>query len=160
MRKNYNMKKTISIKRFLSELGGDFSEHIKDRLLELELRCVLTRKEKNNVLDLKHVEHTKYPCSSENSSKCEKEYAYAEFIVEDDKLYFADKCLENEKVMESPIVNSIYNSLNTENKIFEDDIIGKELNDSNIDYVVDNLLSVCPNVSKRYLEVLEQMSSY
>ncbi len=157
LRKNYNMKKTISTKRFISELGQNFSEHIKARLLELELRCVLTRKEESNILDLKHVEHTKYPCPS---SECEKEYAYAEFIVEEDELYFTNQCLEGDKVMQSPIVNTIYNSLTTENKIFENGASGKKIDDSNIDYVVDSLLSVCPDVSKRYMEVLKQMSSY
>ncbi|WP_035288901.1 hypothetical protein [Clostridium sp. KNHs214] len=157
MRKNYNMKKTISTKRFISELGQNFSEHIKARLLELELRCVLTRKEESNILDLKHVEHTKYPCSS---PECEKEYVYAQFIVEEDELYFSNQCLENDKVMQSPIVNTVYNTLTTENKIFDNGSSGKKIDDSNIDYVVDSLLSVCPDVSKRYMEVLQQMSSY
>ena len=44
MKKNYKMKKTISMKMFVSELGENFSDHMKEKLLELDIRCVLTRK--------------------------------------------------------------------------------------------------------------------
>ena len=64
MKKNYKMKKTISLKMFIAEFGENFSDHMKKRLLELEVRCVLTRKEDSNKLDLKHVEHTQHEYDS------------------------------------------------------------------------------------------------
>ena len=48
MKKNYNMKKTIAMKGFISEFGEVLSEKMKKRLLELEIRTVLTRKEYRN----------------------------------------------------------------------------------------------------------------
>ena len=73
VKKNHKMKRTISIKQFNTEFGEDFSKHMKQRLLELGKRCILTRTE-SNILDLKHIEHTKYDCADgDNSSK--KEYS-------------------------------------------------------------------------------------
>lgn len=161
MKKNYKMKKTISIKMFIEELGKDFSEHMKNRLLELEVRCVLTRRQEN-ILDLKHVEHTQYNCdlnSEDGSNSEEKEYVYGQFIVIDDVLYFSDKCVENSSVMQSPIVTSIFNDLDGDVMIFDEDIKGKKIDDSNIDYVIDSILSVCPEVSQSYLDIVKGMLS-
>lgn len=162
MKKNYKMKKTISVKMFIAELGESFSEHMKKRLLELEVRCVLTRRQEN-ILDLKHVEHTQYNCdlnSEDNSGTEEKEYVYGQFIVIDDVLYFSDKCVENNSVMQSPIVNTIFNSLSGEVMVFDEDIKGKKIDDSNIDYVIDSILSVCPEVSQSYIDIVKGMLSH
>jgi hypothetical protein len=156
------MKKTISLKMFIAELGESFSEHMKKRLLELEVRCVLTRRQEN-ILDLKHVEHTQYSCdlnSEDDSSAEEKEYVYGQFIVIDDVLYFSDKCVENNSVMQSPIVNTIFNSLSSEVMVFDEDIKGKKIDDGNIDYVIDSILSVCPEVSQSYIDIVKGMLSH
>ncbi len=158
MRKNYKIKKTISVKQFISEFGENFSEHMKERLLDLEVRCVLTRKEEDNTLDLKHVEHTKYDCPSGNSSK-EKEYVYGEFTAVEGILYFSEKCAENDDVMVSPITNVIFNSLNSEDMIIDENTNAKKVDDTNIDFIIDSILSVCPEVSQRYLDIVREMTS-
>lgn len=163
MKKNYRMQKTISMKRFISELGEDFSEHIKKRLLELEVRCVLTRKEDNYRLDIKHVEHTKYDCtcnSEHGLNTCKKEYVYGQFMVSEGVLYFSESCTESDVVMQSPIVNTIYSSLSDENMICDEDINEKKVDDSNIDYVIDSILTVCPEVSQRYKDIMKDMLSH
>ncbi|NMM63850.1 hypothetical protein HBE96_14425 [Clostridium sp. P21] len=157
MRKNYKIKKTISVKHFISEFGENFSEHMKERLLDLEVRCVLTRKEEENILDIKHVEHTKYDCPSGKGSK---EYAYGEFTVIDGTLYFSEKCLENDDVMQSPITDVIYNSLSSTDMISDENNSLKKVDDSNIDSVIDSILSVCPDVSQRYLDIVKEMTSH
>lgn len=171
MKKNYRMQKTISMKRFISELGEDFSDHIKKRLLELEVRCVLTRKEVDYIVDIKHVEHTKYNCSCNSQSDpnaCKKEYVYGQFIVIEGALYFSQNCTESDGIMQSPIVNTIYNSLSDEDMICNQDIedtediqniSGKKVDDSNIDYIIDSILTVCPQVSQRYMDIMEGMIS-
>ncbi|MCY6369336.1 hypothetical protein [Clostridium ganghwense] len=156
MKRNYKIKKTISIKRFISEFGENFSEHTKKKLLDLEVRCVLTRKEDNYRLDLKHVEHTHYDC---NSSTCQKEYAYGQLVVIDGTLYFSEVCTESTEVMQSPIVSTIYNSLNSEDMVCDSDINSKKIDDDNIDYVIDNILTVCPEVSQKYLDITQGMIS-
>ncbi|MCY6484167.1 hypothetical protein OW763_07340 [Clostridium aestuarii] len=156
MKKNYKMKKTISVKRFISDLGEEFSENMKKRLLELEVRCVLTRKEDKCKLDLKHVEHTQY----EDGSKAPKEYVYGQFIVNEGILYFSDRCTESDKVMQSPIVSDIYASLNNEDMISDEECNAKKIDDSNIDYVIDTILTVCPEVSQKYLDIVKEMTSY
>jgi hypothetical protein len=147
LKKNYNMKKTISMKKFIAELGENFSDHMKKRLLELEVRCVLTRKEENNILDIKHVEHTKQD---------DKEYVFGQFIVVEGVLYFSENHMEDKEVMPSPIVTTIYNSLNSESMTFEDGNTGKIVDDSNIDYILDEILSVCPPVSQAYLDIMSK----
>lgn len=162
VKKNYKMKKTISMKMFIAELGKNFSKHMKERLLELEVRCVLTRKQEN-ILDLKHVEHTQYNCnlnSGDILSIQKKEYAYGQFIVIDDALYFSDKCLESDSVMQSPIVNTIFNSLKGEVMYFDEDIKAKKIDDSNIDYIINSILSVCPQVSQSYIDIVKSMLSH
>lgn len=156
LKNNYNRKNTISVKMFISEFGENFSKHLKKRLMELEVRCLLTRKEFPYLLDLKHVEHLKYQCNSED---CQKEYAYAQFAVIDGELYFSESCLENDKIMQSPIVSTIYNSLNSEGMILHEGINLKRIDDSNIDYVLDNILSSCPDVSQSYLDIVKGMVS-
>lgn len=160
MKRNYKMKKTISMKGFISEFGQNFSKHTKKKLLELEVRCVLTRKEDNYRLDLKHVEHTHYDCNSvNNSSTCQKEYAYGQLVVIDEILYFSEICTESAEVMQSPIVSTIYNSLSSEDMISDLGINSKKIDDNNIDYVIDTILTVCPEVSQEYLAITQGMIS-
>lgn len=160
VRKNYKLKKTISVKQFIIEFGENFSEHIKERLLELEIRCVLTRKDDPQRLDLKHVEHTKHNCiTEENSIHREKEYVFAQFIVSDETLYFSEKCREANDLAESEIVSKIYNSLSNEGMIFYEDVNAKKVDESNIDFVIDSILSACPDVSQKYIDIVKDMLS-
>jgi hypothetical protein len=161
VKKNYNLKKTISMKRFISELGEDFSKLMKKRLLDLEIRCVLTRKEDDEFrLDIKHVEHIKYDCDLENPSDSnKKEYVYGQLIVVDGELYFSETCTEGNDIMQSPIVSKLYDSLDSQYITFDTGITAKKLDDSNIDYVVDSLLSVCPEVSEYYKNIVKGMLS-
>ena len=88
-----------------------------------------------------------------------KEYVYGQFLVIDEALYFSDKCIESDLVMQSPIVNTIFNSLSGEVMIFDEDSKGKKVDDSNIDYVIDSILTVCPEVSQSYLDIVKGMLS-
>lgn len=159
-KKNYKLKKTISMKQFISEFGENFSDHVKKRLLELEVRCVLTRETDENRLDLKHVEHTKFDSKCDNPNGSKKEYAYGEFVVIDGLLYFSEKCIENATVMQSPIVSTVYTSLSSDNSMFFGDTALKKVDDTNIDYLIDTMLTVYPEVSQRYIEILKHMSAY
>lgn len=159
MKKNYKMKKTISMKMFIGELGELFSEHMKNKLMELDMRSVLTRKEESNILDLKHVEHIKHECTSnaeDNTSTCQKEYHYGQFLVIDGALYFSESYVENENVAVSPIVSEIYNNLTSETGVTETGVVGKKVDDSNINYVIDTLLTVFPQVSKEYISIMSK----
>lgn len=157
MKKAYRMKRTVSMKQFLTEFGGEFPKHTKQRLLELGSRCVLTRKDESFILDIKHVEHTRYNCSPEGSTAaCLKEYAFGQLIAHEGALYFSENCLENDEIMQVPLVNSIYNSLNSEELMLEGGISGKKLDDDNIDYVIDNILTVCPEVSAEHLAIISR----
>jgi len=147
------------MKRFIVEFGKDFSEHMKKRLLELEVRCVLTRKEDLNRLDLKHVEHIQYDCegmTKDNLNICQKELSYGQLIVIEGVLFYSERSEESDTVMPSPIVPTIYNSLNTENIIVNSDDYAKKIDDSNIDYVMDTILTVCPEVSESYLNIMSK----
>lgn len=151
------MKKTVSMKQFITELGADFSKHVKQRLLELGGRCVLTRKDESFILDLRHVEHTKYDCDSQNNTTAvKKEYAFGQLIVHEGVLYFSECCLENEDIMQASMVSTIYNSLGSEEISLEGDIKGKRIDDENIDYIIDNILTVCPEVSPEHLAIVSR----
>ena len=159
MKKHHRLKKTISIKQFIAEFGEGFSKHMKLRLLELGSRCILTRKDNTYTLDLKHIEHTKYDCASEcgeNLEVCQKEYAYGQLIVNEGILYFSQDCLENDEVMIVPAVSEIYKSLSSEDMYLEEGVEAKKVDDTNIDYVVDGLLKVCPEVSAEHLAIISK----
>lgn len=150
MKKNYKMKRTISLKQFISEFGEDFSDNMKNRLLELG-RCVLVRKEDIFILNLKHVEHTKHLCSASN---LEKEFVYSQFVVIDGVLYLSERCTESAAVVEAPIASAIYSSLSsTGMTTLKEGVNLKKIDDSNIDFVVDSILSVCPEISKEHLDI-------
>jgi hypothetical protein len=156
------MKKTISIRQFIAELGENFSEYIQNKLLELSSRCVLTRKETQNVVDLKHVEHIQHECATtleEDSTSAKKEYSFGQFIVEEGVLYFSEKCAENNNVMQAPAVSGIYNALTTEEVTLEEDRKAKKVDDSNIDFIIDNIIKVCPPVSQAHLDIVQGMIS-
>lgn len=162
MKTNYIKKSTISIKMFISELGENFSANMKKRLLELQPRCILTRKKVNYRLDLKHVEHLQYECTGDmedTSEACKKEYSYGQLQVIDGILYFSEGCCENDQVMPSPIVSTIFNSLDSEGMTVDEDRRLKKVDDSNIDYVVDSILSVCPQVSQAHMDIVKGMVS-
>lgn len=157
MKKNYRIKKTISMKQFISEFGESFSHHMKKRLMDLEVRCVLTRKEDYFRFDLKHVEHIQHGFDMENGlGTGHKEYAYGQLSVIDGILYFSEKCCENADVMEAPIVRDIYESINSEGMINETGINAKKVDDSNIDYIIDSILTVCPQVSQAYMDIMSK----
>lgn len=157
MKKIYRMKRTISMKQFLTEFGGEFSKHMKQRLLELGARCVLTRKEESFILDVRHVEHTKYKCDPQDSAAArQKEYAFGQFIVNEGILYFSESCLENDDIMQASVVSNVYNSLDSEELVLEGDIRGKKVTDENIDYVIDNILTVCPEVSPEHMAIISR----
>nr|WP_246517101.1 hypothetical protein [Clostridium aciditolerans] len=155
------MKKTISMKMFINEFGESFSKHMKKRLLELEVRCVLTRKEDSYRLDIKHVEHTQYAFDNDhNNSTSQKEYVYGQLIVMDGALYYSESCIENDTVMQSPIVAVIYDDLDSEGMILDNDNRAKKIDDNNIDYVIDTMLTVFPDVSQSYLNIIKEMISH
>ncbi|WP_054875570.1 hypothetical protein [Oxobacter pfennigii] len=147
------------MKRFIAELGIDFSEHLKQRMMELELRCVLTRDEDENRVDLKHVEHTYYNCNTNSEGNLDmnqKEYVYGQLVFTDDKLYFSESCTISNDVMQAPIVDVIYSSLNSESIVFNDGTHAKVIDDSNIDYIIDTLLTVFPQVSDEYIAIMSK----
>lgn len=157
MKKVYRMKKTVSMRQFITEFGGAFSKHMKQRLLELGERCVLTRKDESFILDIRHVEHTKYNCNSQDDTAvCLKEYAFGQLIAHEEALHFSENCLENDDIMQVPLVSSIYNYLNSEELVLDGDIKGKKIDDENIDYVIDNILTVCPAVSPEHLAIISR----
>jgi hypothetical protein len=157
LKKIYRLKRTVSMKQFIAEFGAEFSPHLKQRLLELGGRCVLTRKEESFVLDLRHIEHTRYQCSSDEGIPAkQKEYAFGEFIVYEGQLYFSECCLENDDIMQASIVSSIYNSLSSQELLLEGNMRGKLVNDDNIDYVIDSILTVCPEISPEHLAIISR----
>lgn len=159
VKKNYRIKKTISMKQFVSKFGENFSEHMKKRLLELDVRTVLTREDYDNRFDVKHVEHTQYEVkdnSGKDSDVCKKEYVYGQFITVDGALYFSEECSDNPKSVESPVVDNIYKSLNSEDMISYEGNSAKKIDDSNIDYIIDTLLTACPQVSQSYLKIMSK----
>lgn len=160
MRKMYNIKKTLSMNQFITEFGESFSEHLKLRLKDLASRCVLTRKEDNYRLNLKHVEHTTHECAATSDTDAKiknKEYLYGQFVVQEGLLYFSQKCAEINDAVEAPVVNTIYNTLNSD-KIEIDEIEAKLIDDSNIDYIIDTILTVCPPVSQEHLDIVKGMT--
>ena len=159
MKKNYNIKKTISMKQFVVEFGNTFSNHMKNRLLELEVGSVLIRKEETYRLNLKHVEHIKYDASIQENSKAQKEYVYGQLIVIEEILYYAQKCTESNQVMQAPVVAKIYNGLSDDGIISVEGINAKKIDDTNIDFVIDSIIAVFPEVSKEYLNIVKGMLS-
>jgi hypothetical protein len=151
------MKKTVSMKQFLTEFGGDYSKHMKERLLELGKRCVLTRKDESFILDVKHVEHTKYDIDSQECTDVsQKEYAFGQLVAHEGSLYFSESCIENDDVMQSPVVSTIYSLLNSDPLVLDDCAPAKEVNDGNIDYIIDSILAVCPEVSLEHLAIVSR----
>lgn len=157
MKKNYKIKKTISVKQFITEFGEDFSQQMNEKLLELWPRCVLTRDGNSNVLDLKHVEHTMHDCrKGEGSGICQKEYSYGQFIINEDGLYFSEKCAESDTVMQMPAVDTIYDSLGSKEIYLDEGCKAKKIDDSNIDYVTDSILGVCPPMSQAHIDMISK----
>ncbi len=157
MKKNYRLRKTLSIKQFISEFGGDFTDLMKKRIMNLWPRCVLTRDEDKNVLDLKHVEHTKYDCDKVKG-KAKKEFVYGQFLINEGHLYFSKECIEDDKTMKSSMVDTIYDSLSSQDIYYYDegDFIAKKVDDDNIDSVIDNIMRDCPPMSKRHLRIISK----
>ena len=89
----------------------------------------------------------------------QKEYAYAQFIMIEGILYFSEKCTESSEVMQATIVSEIYDSLNSKDMIIEAGINARKIDDSNINYVIDTILTVCPPVTQGYLDIVAGMTS-
>lgn len=157
MKKNYKLKKTISMRQFVSEFGENLSTKMKKRLLELGPRCILNRKEDTNVLDLKHMEHTKHDNScNEGHELQKKEYIYAQFIMKDGAMYFSEKCATGTDAMEAPCVKTIFDTIDGEVIMTEEGINAKRIDDSNIDFVVSNILNICPEVSAEHMAIISK----
>lgn len=158
LRTNNTRKAAVSIKMFIKEFGEDFPEHVKERLMDLEVRGFLTRKDVPYRFDLKHVEHLQYEVNDSESLKmCSKEYSYGQFVVIEGALYFSDKCIESKDVMQCPMVDKIYSELGIDGSIADEAGNLKRITDDNIDFIVDSILSSCPEVSKKYKDILKEM---
>jgi hypothetical protein len=156
MKKNYKMKRTISMKQFIIEFGEGLSKHMKQRLLELGERCILNRRDESHILDLRHVEHIKYECScssEDESSISMKEYAFGQFVVQEGLLYFSQSSVENEDIMQNSTIKGIYDALDKE-EVEIDEIKVKAVDDSNIDFIIDGILNVCPPVSAEHMAII------
>lgn len=153
--RRYNVRRTISMKHFISDFGENFSDHMKQKLMEIEVRCVLAR-QKYNKLQIRHVEHTKYEFSGEDGAVSMKEYAYGELLVVDNILYFCQTINENANIMKSPIVDAIYDSLSGEGMVTDDGVNCKRIDDSNIDFLIDTMLTVFPQVSQSYIDIISR----
>lgn len=158
LRINNRKKRSISVKTFISELGENFSQHVKERLLDLDSRSFLSRKDNYARFDIKHVEHLKYTCtdSKGNLSKNKKEYAYGELEVVEGTLYLSENCDETKEIVQAPGIKEIYDSLDSEGMIKEDRDL-KKLDDSNIDAVIDGIIKICPDVSQKYRDIVKDM---
>lgn len=157
MKKSYKMKKTISIKQFVTEFGEDLSKHMNDKILELWPRCVLTRETNRKIFDIKHVEHTLHDCVEEdNSASAQKEYSYGQFIINDNVLYFSERSLESDTVMQMPVVDTIYDFLSSMEICLDEGYRAKEIDDSNIDYVINSILEVCPAMSQAHIDMISR----
>lgn len=156
MRINNRRKKRISIKTFIEELGENFSEHMKTRLMELDVRTLLTRKDQYNMFDMKHVEHTKHQVM-DGLKSYEKEYVYGQFVVVEGSLYFSNECIEDDGIIKSHVVDEIYNSLSNDDMICFEGKNLKIVNDKNIDYIADTILKACPQVSQKYISIVKGM---
>lgn len=157
MKRNYKMKRTISMKQFLTEFGEGMSKHMKQRLLEIGDRCLLNRRDDSYILDLRHIEHTKYECvcgNGEDATSSKKEYAFGQLIIQDGALYFSRSCVENDDIMQISVVDDIYSSLATDEIIVDETIKAKRIDDTNIDFVADSILKVCPAVSAEHLAII------
>ncbi|MDD3224588.1 MAG: hypothetical protein PHX70_07780 [Clostridium sp.] len=158
MRINNRKKRSISVKTFISELGENFSQHIKERLLDLDSRSFLSRKDNYARFDIKHVEHLQYTCNDAkgNPLKSKKEYVYGELEVIEEVLYLSENCDETKEIIQAPGIKEIYDSLDSEGMVKEDRNL-KRLNDSNIDAVVDGIIKICPDVSQKYMDIVKDM---
>ncbi len=160
MKKNYKLKKTISLRQFVAEFGESLSKQMKERLLELGPRCVLNRKEHTNILDLKHMEHLKHNNTCSESNKLvQKEYIYGQFIMKDGEMYFSEKCAVGTDAVASSCVETIYSTIVGPTILTEAGIGAKKIDDTNIDYVVDSILSECPEVSEEHMAILAKYRS-
>jgi hypothetical protein len=147
------------MKQFITEFGENFSKHMKQRLLELGARCVLIRNEESYCLDIKHIEHIKYNCDSnlqEELTTCKKEYSYGQFIMNKGSIYFSETCSENTDTMQAPVVKMIYDTLDKENLLLDEGANAKKIDDENIDFMIDRILEVCPELSPEHLAILSK----
>ena len=156
MNRSYRIRKTISMRQLVSEFGEKFSKHTKKRLLDLGARCILTRKEESFRLDLMHIEHIKYDCTcnSNNGSGCKKEFAYGQFVIQEGELYFSEKCMDSNDTMQSDVVKKIYDYLDSKDTIIVEGIQAKKVDAEQIDFVIDSIMEVCPELSKEHMAIL------
>ena len=84
---------------------------------------------------------------------------YGQFVVVEGILYFSEKCTESTAATQKSIVKDIYNNLSSEGMIIDSDISSKKVDDSNIDFIVESILKVCPPVSEEHLAIVKGMTS-
>lgn len=141
---------------FISEFGEAFTSHMKSKLLDIGKSCVLIRKETGDSFDLKHVEHIKHKFNdTDGASNIKlKEYTYGQLIVNEDVLYFSDVHNNGDDAIQFPTISDIYKELDVAAEFLEDSIEAKRIEDSNIDYLVDNLSAIYPTLSPEYLKII------
>ncbi|MBP1744992.1 MAG: hypothetical protein H6Q58_1970 [Firmicutes bacterium] len=158
-RYRYNFAKTISMKKFIAEFGGSYTPLIKENLLKLELRSVLTRVENMNVLNIKHVEHAKHT-STDVSGTSEKEYIFGQLVSLEGKLYFSTACSENEKSEKCHCIDAVYDSIDRPEQLLDSGTSVKAIDDENVEQFIGGMLNCIPDVSERYLKILKEMTGY
>jgi hypothetical protein len=156
LKKKHNMKKTISIAMFISEFGEAFTSHMKLKLLEIGKSCVLIREETGYSFDLKHVEHKKQHIENADGTSNMKlrEYTYGQILVHEEILYFSMGHKDGDEQVQFPAISDLYKGLDVPAEFLQDDIEAKKIDDSNVDYLVDTLNEIYPELSPEYLKII------
>lgn len=141
---------------FISEFGEAFTSHTKQKLMEIRNSCILIRKAPGDSFDIKHVEHTKHILDNADgtSNMKPREYTFGQLLINEDLLYFSKECEETEDAIQHPAISDIYSNMDTKPEVLEDNIEGKRIEDSNVDYLVDHLTELYPPLSEEYLKII------
>ncbi|CAB1245541.1 hypothetical protein ACFHWD_18880 [Clostridium sp. MT-14] len=169
----------ITVKNTIKKFKSDISEHVTEKLSELDSKCYLQRKQSDYKFNIHQKENKKLNLPTSDGKHCMRAYVYGNLMFSESNIYLSNKCISNSEALEHDSYGAIYKkqydkfiekmqnmpseyekqNFREQNMITdeEDDMEGIKITDENVDEIVDSILDNVLPLSPEYIKIFSEI---
>lgn len=167
---------SITMKKAFEQFQPEVSEHVREKVEELDRLGYLQRQQYEYRFNLHQKENLRLNLPTKDGRECLRAYVYAHFMFISHNIYLSNKCTSNAEAFQHTGYQSIYNTqkitliekynsiYDDKDKFLKDNFIEKggdnrrgiKITDNNVDKIVDDILKIMPPLSEKYKEMLSK----
>lgn len=169
----------ITVKNAIKKFKSDVSEHVSDKLSQLDSKCYLQRRQSDYKFNIHQKENKKLNLPTNDGKCCMRAYVYGNLMFSEDNIYLSNKCINNSEALEHDSYGAIYKkqydkfieklqnmdseyerqNFKEQNMITdeEDGMEGIRITDENVDEIVDSILDNVLPLSQEYIKIFSEI---